>query len=207
MTNILNRIDYTAIGKRINEARTCSGLTLEQVAEKCGVKQYQTVSKWEKANTLPSLAQLLKLCEIFQCDIDYLLGKIPCKTKTATDIMQETGLSEKSISILNSAAKVIREYSRSPVQQIQDIVVQSEKVLEYVNALITSPDFCRLVSSYHTVQIAKEDYAQWEVTYNRKKAECDDMGLSKKDFERKCYNEMRDVCFESLMDYQHFLDK
>lgn len=85
------------IGKRLKQLRTESGLSLNKVAAYCGVEQYQTVSKWETGNNVPALKHLLKLCNLYDCDIDYLLGKIPCKRHKSVDICEKTGLSENAI--------------------------------------------------------------------------------------------------------------
>ncbi len=88
-------MDITAA--RIKAAREQAGLTLSYVAEYCGVQQYQTVSKWEKGNGKPSLGNLLKLCELFNCELGYLLGEYEGKTREITDVKQKTGLDENSI--------------------------------------------------------------------------------------------------------------
>lgn len=88
-------IDVTA--SRIKAAREASGYTLAQVAERCGVQQYQTVSKWEKGNSVPSIENLFKLCELFNCELGYLLGEHEGKTRAATDIHEKTGLSFRAI--------------------------------------------------------------------------------------------------------------
>lgn len=97
------RIDVTA--RRIKEAREASGYTLAQVAESCGVQQYQTISKWEKGNTVPSLENLLKLCGLFNCELGYLLGEHEGRTRAATDIHEMTGLSFRAIDELERMKK------------------------------------------------------------------------------------------------------
>ena len=92
------------IGARLKALRKEWGYSLEQVAEACGVQQYQTVSKWESANTIPSMKQLLKLCNLYCCDVGYLLGEYDCKTRKATDIQEKTGLSEAAIERLEYLA-------------------------------------------------------------------------------------------------------
>ena len=88
-------VDLTA--SRIRAAREAGGYTLAQVAESCGVQQYQTVSKWEKGNSVPSIENLFKLCELFNCELGYLLGEHEGRTRVATDIHEKTGLSFRAI--------------------------------------------------------------------------------------------------------------
>lgn len=40
---------------------------------------------------------MVNLCNLFKCDIDYLSGKIPCKTRENADIQKETRLTEETI--------------------------------------------------------------------------------------------------------------
>ena len=46
---------------------------------------------------LPQFEDMLKMCEVFDCELGYLLGEFDCKTREATDIQAKTGLSEKAI--------------------------------------------------------------------------------------------------------------
>lgn len=59
----------------------------------------QTISKWHKG-TKPSIENLLDICNVCGCDIDYLLDKNKCMTRQITDIQKETGLSEEACNIL-----------------------------------------------------------------------------------------------------------
>lgn len=119
--------NYDVIGVRLRSLRKEWGYSLERVAEACDVQQYQTVSKWESANTIPSMKQLLKLCNLYGCDIGYLLGEHDCKTRKATDIQEETGLSEDAIEIL----KKLSINSPSTVAALSKIITfNSADILE-----------------------------------------------------------------------------
>ena len=66
----------------LKRARKTAGLTQEELAKKIGVST-KTIMNWEqkvKANTLPTLGTLLQLAELYDCDLDYLTGRIECKT-------------------------------------------------------------------------------------------------------------------------------
>ncbi|MCL1882158.1 MAG: helix-turn-helix domain-containing protein [Defluviitaleaceae bacterium] len=60
-----------------------------------------SVSAWENGKTLPSLTKLLAMCEIFNCEIDYLLHKQDFPEKSRSDVNQITGLSKEAIDELN----------------------------------------------------------------------------------------------------------
>ena len=53
--------------------------------------------KWENGTSQPSLEMLLHLCNFYDCEIDYLLGKIEEKKHLHADIKEETGLSTEAI--------------------------------------------------------------------------------------------------------------
>lgn len=63
-------------GERIQEGRKRLGLSQEQLGEQLFVSR-QTVSLWEKNQTLPTIDNILRLCEIFSVSADYLLGNEP----------------------------------------------------------------------------------------------------------------------------------
>lgn len=56
--------------KRIREI---SDLTLKNVAEEMGVS-VNTVWRWEKGETDPSVEQMKKLCALYECSMDDLLN-------------------------------------------------------------------------------------------------------------------------------------
>ena len=58
--------------KTIKQLRIDSKLTQKQVAEKIGIA-YQSYQAYETGITVPTLKNLLKLCEIFEVTPDYLL--------------------------------------------------------------------------------------------------------------------------------------
>lgn len=88
--------------KGLKRAREEAGLTQDELAEKMGVST-KTIRNWEqkvKANTLPTMENLLKLADLYDCDLDYLTGRIECKTHDLQFIHDQTGLSEKAIKTL-----------------------------------------------------------------------------------------------------------
>lgn len=64
----------------------------------------QLIGKWEKGS-FPGLDYLTAICNLAGCDFDYLLGAIECTTREATDIYEETGLSEDAVITLNYLKK------------------------------------------------------------------------------------------------------
>lgn len=71
--------------------------TQQFIAKKLNTTQ-QTVSRWINGQNEPDLATLIKLADIFNCSVDYLLGReddfgiikssnIPTLTKTQTELL------------------------------------------------------------------------------------------------------------------------
>lgn len=85
--------------KGLKRARERAGLTQDELAGKMGVST-KTIRNWEqkvKANTLPTMENLLKLADLYDCDLDYLTGRIDCKTHDLQFIHDQTGLTEEAI--------------------------------------------------------------------------------------------------------------
>ena len=61
------------VGQRIQEHRKKNGLSQEELGQRLLVSR-QTVSLWEKDQTLPTVDNLLLLKEIFGISVDELLG-------------------------------------------------------------------------------------------------------------------------------------
>ena len=74
--------------------------TQEYMAEKLGLKNRQSYAKIENGDGNISFKHISKLLEMFECDIGYLMGEYPTKRRVASDIQNETGLSEKAIEAL-----------------------------------------------------------------------------------------------------------
>lgn len=62
--------------ERLRELREDNGYTQDEIAEKLNLTR-QSISNYEKGNSDPSLDNLVKLADIYNCSVDYLL----CRTK------------------------------------------------------------------------------------------------------------------------------
>ncbi len=60
------------IGERLAQLRTMHNMTQEEFAERLDVSR-QAVSKWELDKTMPDVGKLLKISELYEVSIDYLL--------------------------------------------------------------------------------------------------------------------------------------
>lgn len=98
MDNIYN---LSRIGERIKQERKAAGLSQDELGERLTYKR-QTIAKWEKGESFPELRDMLQMCNLFGCELGYLLCEYDCKTREATDIQEVTGLSELAIKILRA---------------------------------------------------------------------------------------------------------
>ena len=111
------------IGERIREERIAARFSQMSFAVAVGLKEdsRQSVIKWENGH-LPSLKVLIKMCEIFDCEIGYLLCEFDGKTKVKTDIQAETGLSDKSVERL-----IAPEYMGEMPLNLMDLILGNDK--------------------------------------------------------------------------------
>lgn len=108
------------LGTRIKEQRKALGYNLEDLAPKIGISR-QTLAKWENGQgNGPTVNDLLRMCELFDCDFGYLVGEYTCKKREATDIQAETGLSDRGINSLRSldprSRRFINDLLENPCQ-------------------------------------------------------------------------------------------
>lgn len=60
------------IGKKLKDARTSTGFTQENVAEKIDVSR-QTISNWETEKSYPDIISVIKLSDLYEISLDELL--------------------------------------------------------------------------------------------------------------------------------------
>lgn len=75
------------VGARIKFLRNEIGLTQEQLANKLtNVKGKSSIANYENGSNLPSDEVKLKMCEIFNCTLDYLMCKSDIRNPQKIDI-------------------------------------------------------------------------------------------------------------------------
>ena len=101
MGNVLRNFDKKSLGTRIKELRKQHGFkTQDKFAESFNVSK-ETVQNWEQGRFCPEVPSLYDLADYFDCDIDYLVGRIDEKTHDLQFICDYTGLSAESINLLH----------------------------------------------------------------------------------------------------------
>ncbi len=146
------KYNYNAIGKRIKSERLSAEYeTQGAFAEKMGYsyESRQIVANWENGVKLPHIDDLLKMCELFHCDLGYLLCEYDCKRHEVADVRDVTGLSEKAIE------KICLMKNMGSDDSVEVI----SKIIEHKSFL----DFIRSVQSYimnfnrHMFRLSGED--------------------------------------------------
>lgn len=99
-------IDMIGFGKRLKKERENLPKPLNRkvhFAERVQISR-PTLDAWEKGEgNSPTISDLLRLCEVFNCDFGYLVGEYEERTRPITDICKETGLSSKAVEVILSA--------------------------------------------------------------------------------------------------------
>ena len=110
--------DLNTIKERIRKARSDIDMTQDQLAKKMGYER-ETVTAWESGKNIPKLDALIRLCDILQCDITFLLGAHPEKRRETSDACKVTGLSEAAIERLRWEEGSLRK------KQLEEILLDN----------------------------------------------------------------------------------
>lgn len=156
------------IGQRLSSAREKEGLsrkllcdTVNQLAEKDGRESTlneATLKQWEYGNNQINIEWLPYLCTALRCDVGYVFGDYDCRTRTATDIREETGLSELAVHelliaadgpdegemrlpVVESAHDRIRSYEIGRFAKIRFIEALLERTEELEKLAVAAYDF------------------------------------------------------------------
>lgn len=142
------------------KARTKKGITQAQVAKEMDVN-LKTVMNWEQGISNPNLETTMKLCELFDCDLDFLAGRIKERTHDIKTACELTGLSEAAIEKLTSNRvpaqpgtkgydiKTASELTGLSEEEIRKIVKpQRSNYASVLSKLIEAERFSGLIWSY-----------------------------------------------------------
>lgn len=153
--------DAVFIGKKIHTERKKLGWTLQKLGMKITVdnnrspdKKYlsgKQVCNYEKGITLPPLVVLLQLCDIFDCELGYLLGEPGYEngTQSLTNAINETGLNAEAI----RAIQTITGKNDSDFR----FYYNSESYSKILNTFISNPDFYELVRCLYQLDTASSE--------------------------------------------------
>lgn len=149
------------IGKIIKLEREKLKLTQEQLG-KCIFKVGKQISVYEKGGTIPPIDSLLDLCEVFDCELGYLLGEPSYSQKTKKDTLahEVTGLDLEALRIL----KVITGEKSSSLEFGR----HSQEYRELLNALIKAKGFTKMIEGLFELNQLQSDYRSVWINLQKK---------------------------------------
>jgi transcriptional regulator with XRE-family HTH domain len=66
-----SKLDITVIGKRIQKRRKKLGLSQGDIGRELGIS-LQAVSKWENGYNVPDIVNMIPLCKMLKCSLEWL---------------------------------------------------------------------------------------------------------------------------------------
>lgn len=118
-------------GERISKLRQSKSITQKKLASKLYVTD-KTISSWESNRTEPSLEMIIKLCEILECSVSYLLYGDNFKDNIEMEI--KIKLTKEEYENMNKTMKSIGKFLLQSNQQ--DIYYQLDYLGEEINKLL-----------------------------------------------------------------------
>ena len=129
-----------------------AGFTQEDFADKIGIGG-STLRTYlsKKNNTIPDLTLLCKMCDVLNCDIDYLIGRINFTTHAAKQVYTFTGIVEEAYMHL----KVLKDNKGT----------DADIRLSTLNKILVSEEFNEIL---HYISNARIAYTGFPIKYNSK---------------------------------------
>ena len=109
----------------LKAARKAKNMTQVEVAKRIGLAQI-SYSSWEKGTTKIDHTSLIKLSELFEVSVDYLLGK-ETENKKEPASENRDGLTEMEIEILDRMSKLTPEDRGRVHAYIQGLLAAREE--------------------------------------------------------------------------------
>ena len=120
----------------------------------------KTISNWESGKTTPSLADLIALCNILDCDLEYLIGDIDVPRKETLTAMELTGLSEKT---LKNVFNLRRNNQIDWGLDTLNFLLESEKIKEFIYFLTAFSLAGEKYVEAYPLRILKKDIFQMKL--------------------------------------------
>lgn len=84
--------------------------TIRPGRNKVDHNMFGTIQSWEQGKSIPTADVLSNICDLLDCDADYLLGRINLRTHDIDDAHRFTGLSAEALEQLHEYRENLREY-------------------------------------------------------------------------------------------------
>ncbi len=145
------KYDFEILGSRIVAERNKKDLSQDKLIKELSKTVplgRNRLSELENGKAIRcDILVLSEMCKIFDCDLGYLMGEYSCKTRQATDIHAETGLSEEAVNELQDRAKACRLENPD---------------IEVLSKLITMTEFWQMIREVRLMISADENYSDSE---------------------------------------------
>lgn len=157
------------ICKNIKKERLKKGWSQAKLGERLHVIGKQ-ISNYENEdpnkNTLPPLLTLLNMCDLFECDLGYLVGEdgYSQKTKKLSITANETGFTEKSLQQIRTVMG-FPNTSKSFVFE-----EESDEYRRINNNFVSSPRFITLIEELKKLDDIYRERSSFITNYNNKKS-------------------------------------
>ena len=115
--------DMQNVGRKISSLRKEKNMTQMELADKMGIS-FQSVSNWERGNTMPDISKLPELAELFGVTVDELLGK---ESKLINSVIEGRPVeyveeNDISVSELAEAAPVLKPDTVNEIVKNTDVL-------------------------------------------------------------------------------------
>lgn len=126
-------------GDRLAQIRRETGMNQKEFAESIGVESSK-YNKWENGKNSPDFATVCRLAEHFNTTTDYLLGRTNARNSENKAIMDDLGLSEKSIDAilsnnLDGFGNFPDEKDTRTLKCILDMILSSPLLIPFLSAI------------------------------------------------------------------------
>ena len=130
------------IRNRIKELRKEYGYTQESLANALGLNAKSSIANYENGSNAPSDEIKLKMCNLFNCSMDYLMGKT--NIKNVDDFYKQIDDNIK------------KYYYDDYLNQLLAVGISREDAILIINSYFKTPPYLTLIE--HTNDFAKEQF-------------------------------------------------
>lgn len=156
MSNILSLENFNkALARKKWDLKRLANEYDKKYPSENGRTIYNTLRRWRSPNGNPTLNILVRVCDLLECDIDYLLGRIEESTHTIKFIQEKTGLSETS-------QKRLQEILRTPSYGEARLFILNNLIENIRFSIALTDDIKSCYNKYSNLQDKKEFLERYE---------------------------------------------
>ena len=121
---------------RIKELRISHGYKSRQAFADALHVDMSVVKSWEREKnpSLPQLNNLIAMCDLFECDLDHLIGRLEEETHSIKTACEVTGLSEAAIKRLRGSRSKNKIFAREVSVKALSHLIESSGFVEFMTA-------------------------------------------------------------------------